>query len=167
MNRRPAWMYFCILAAFVILQSTVFRFINIKGISPDLVLIFLFFSAHFRGPMEGQLCGFMAGVIEDCLGLAPLGFNTLIKTIIGFVSGQTRGKAYYDPILLPLLGILIASLFKQFMTFLLSWIFLKTAGHFFGVSYWLELGLTIVATPILFNIFRLLGFFKETSRISL
>lgn len=163
-GRKPGYLYFLIIAALVILQTTLFRYINIKGVNPDIVLIFLVFSAHFRGPLEGQLAGFMAGILEDCLGLAPFGFNTLIRTILGFTAGHTRGKIYFDPVFMPLLAILLASLAKQVLALLTSWLFLKTTAGIFNVGYWIELGITLALTPVFFNVFRLLGLFVESSR---
>jgi rod shape-determining protein MreD len=163
-NQRPNYLYFIIIAGLVILQTTFFRFINIKRINPDLVLVFLYFAAHFRGPLEGQLMGFLAGALEDILSLAPFGFNTLIRTVIGFIAGSTHGKIYFDPFLLPMITLLITTLVKQVLVTLLALIFIDQAGSLWGVGFWIELGLNLVLTPVIFNLFRVLGFFVETGR---
>jgi rod shape-determining protein MreD len=164
-NQRPPLLYFLIIAGLVLLQTTLFRFINLRGTSPDLVLIFLFFAAHFRGAMDGQLMGFMAGILEDCLGLGPFGFNTLIRTVIGFTAGLTHGKIFFDSFVLPLAAVLTVGLLKQVLVFLLSVIFIKeAAGGVWGLGYWIEMGLTLVLTPVLYFLFRTLGFFVEKGR---
>ena len=164
MNRRPGYLHLPILAVLVILQTTLFRFIQIQGAAPDLVLIFLVFAAHARGPWEGQIFGFASGFLEDLLSLAPFGFNCLVRTVTGYLMGLTRGKIFFDPLVIPVIMITAITLFRQVLMLLISLMFLKTGTGFFGVEFWIELGMNVVLAPLIFNLFRKLGFFNDSER---
>ena len=164
MGRNLFRIHLITTAVLVGLQSTLFRFIEIRGASPDLVLIYLVFAADTRGPLQGQVLGFIAGVIEDLLSLAPLGFNSLIRLLTGFLFGHTRGKIFLDPLVSPILFVLAATLLKEVFALLLSVMFLETAVKAFTLSFWIELGMNIVMAPIVYNIFRSLKIFVENDR---
>ena len=92
-----------LLGIAVILQSTVLRFVALKGVKPDLALIVMVFVAVRRGSMSAQVSGFLAGLLEDILSLAPVGFNALLRTVLGFFYGLTAGSIFVDPVLMPVL----------------------------------------------------------------
>ncbi|MBI9100827.1 MAG: rod shape-determining protein MreD [Spirochaetales bacterium] len=164
MNRIPWQIHIGISTLLVLLQTTLFRFIEVKGVSPDIVLIFVVFSANSKGAFRGEIVGFTSGLLEDLLSLAPLGFNSLIKTVIGYLFGKTRGKILFDPFLLPLLYILIATLIKELLSFLVSFLFLRDGSGYFNISFLLQTGFNLVLTPFIFNIFKKIKIFGENER---
>ncbi len=164
MNRIPWQVHVAIAAFLVLLQTTIFRFIEIREISPDLVLIFLVFSANSKGSYYGQISSFTAGVIEDILSLAPLGFNSLIRTVIGYLSGKTKGKILFDPILMPLLYILVATILKEALTFAVSALFMGMPKGFFHSGFLIQICFNIVVTPVIYNVFRKLKIFGDLER---
>lgn len=167
MNRKPWYFHLLVAGILVILQTTLFRFIEIRGASPDLVLIFLVFSAHSRGSWEGQLLGFFTGLIEDFMSLAPFGFNTLTRTITGFLFGKSRGEIFFDPLFMPMVLILVASLVREGLMFLVSFLFLKSSADFFHLGFWIELGMNLILAPFIFNLFKKTGFFTDNKRNSI
>ncbi len=107
----------------VTLQTTLFRYIAILGIRPDLSLIMLIFIAYRRGGMTGQISGFAAGLFEDLVSISPPGFNALIKTIIGNLFGVIQGKMFIDPIIMPFTLILTATIVKLILFHIFGLIF--------------------------------------------
>lgn len=143
-----------VMAGTAVLQSTLLRFVEIAGVAPDLVLIVVIFIGHRNGVMPAQLSGFVAGVVLDVLGLAPLGFYALIYTVIGALFGITRGKVFVDPIFIPVVLAVIAMLIKALLALLIGAFFSiqGVSGEVFASGYLLEIGYTGLVAPVLFGV---------------
>jgi rod shape-determining protein MreD len=141
-----------LLGSAVLLQSTVLRWVALKGVKPDLALIVLVFVAVRRGSMAAQVSGFLAGLLEDSLSLSPLGFNALLRTVLGFFYGLTAGSIFVDPLLMPVLLILVATILKGLASCLLVVIFRIPAPGFqiFAGPLWIEVGYNALLAPFLF-----------------
>jgi rod shape-determining protein MreD len=73
-----------ILLLLIILQSTVVDLIAIRGIKPDLVLIFFLLYFAGSGGVKSILAGFGLGLLQDLAGGGFLGVNCLAKSVAGF-----------------------------------------------------------------------------------
>ena len=116
--------------------------------------------------MTAQLSGFVSGVVEDVLSLSPLGFHAFIRTVVGFLYGLTEGGIFVDPILMPVILIIIATIFKALISSLLV-VFLSIPAAGFGVftgPLWIELGYNAVLAPFLFAALGLLKAFKSRDK---
>jgi rod shape-determining protein MreD len=158
-NRKPLIVSLLLLGAAVLLQTTLLPFVAIRGVKPDLALIILVFVSIRKGAMTGQISGFAAGIMEDFLSLSPLGFHAFFRTCIGFFYGLTAGNIFVDPILMPLVLVVIATLFKGLVTSVLIALFSLAAAGFssFSGPFWIELGYNALLAPFCFAI---LGLFK-------
>ena len=147
-----------LLGAAVLLQSTLLRWVALMGVKPDLALIVLVFVAVRRGSMSAQVPGFLSGLLQDVLSLAPLGFNALLRTMIGFFYGLTAGSIFVDPVLMPVLLTLVATLLKGLVSSLAVVLFRIPAPGFqiFTGPLWIEMGYNAVLAPFLFAPLRLL-----------
>jgi len=147
-----------LLAAAVLLQTTLLRWVALRGVKPDLALIVLVFVAVRRGSMAAQVSGFLSGLLEDVLSLSPLGFHALLRTVLGFCYGLTAGSIFVDPVLMPVLLTIIATVLKGLASSLLVVIFGIPAAGFriFAGSLWIEVGYNAVLAPFLFAPLRLL-----------
>lgn len=155
-----------LIALAVVLQSTLLHWVAVRGVIPDLGLIVLVFVAIRRGSMTAQLSGFASGVVEDVLSLSPLGFHAFIRTVVGFLYGLTEGSIFVDPILMPVILIIIATLFKALISSLLV-AFLSIPAAGFGVfagPLWIELGYNAVLAPFLFALLGLLKALKPRDK---
>ncbi len=155
-----------LIALAVVLQSTLLHWIAVRGVIPDLGLIVLVFVAIRRGSMTAQLSGFVSGVVEDVLSLSPLGFHAFIRTVVGFLYGLTEGGIFVDPILMPVILIIIATIFKALISSLLV-VFLSIPAAGFGVftgPLWIELGYNAVLAPFLFAALGLLKALKPRDK---
>ena len=61
--------------------------LTVARVQPDLVLAAVVCWALFRGPSDGALSGFLAGIALDLLSGAPFGVHTFATTIVGAVAG--------------------------------------------------------------------------------
>lgn len=148
----------CALA--LVLQATLLQGVAIFKVVPDLSLIVLLFASLKNGSMTGQVAGFASGLIQDFISSAPLGFNALIRTAIGFGFGALSGKLFIDRIIFPFLFGAVASLAKALLIGLLSLIFPEQImGYDLGDKvFWIEMGYNAALSPL---VFFLLGLFKR------
>ena len=154
------------IAAAIVLQSTLLHWVAIRGVIPDLGLIILVFVAIRRGSMTAQLSGFATGVVEDVLSLSPLGFHAFVRTVVGFLYGLTVGSIFVDPILMPVVLTIIATLFKALISSLLvSFLAIPAEGFsVFTGPLWIEMGYNAVLAPFLFALLGLLKVFKPQNK---
>jgi rod shape-determining protein MreD len=155
-----------LLAAAVLLQSTLLRWVALKGVKPDLALVVMVFVAVRRGSMSAQLAGFLSGLTEDLLSLSPLGFHAMVRTTLGFLYGLTEGSIFMDPILVPVLLTLTATVLKGLLGALMVVIFGLPAAGFrvFAGPLWIEAGYNLVLAPFLFAVLRLIRAFRPRDK---
>ncbi len=148
----------------IILQSTILSDMSVYGIKPDFVLIMIILFANYSGRMKGQLLGFSTGLVQDFLSLSPLGFNALINTIIGYLGGATSGKIFLDPIVVPMVFVFIGTILKSTIAyFLLSVFLVDKADTIFTSLLFIELGLNVVITPLIYLFLKLIRVFPSSS----
>ncbi|MBI9108723.1 MAG: rod shape-determining protein MreD [Spirochaetales bacterium] len=165
MNRNSLIGGTLLIAAFVILQSTLLGKLAINGVTPDFALIILVFISNSSGPVKGQGLGFITGLVQDLISTSPLGFNCLVRTLIGFIYGKIRGKLFLDSILLPVLFVLSATLFKEFFSSLLVLLFMPESGiGFFDKAFLIELGLNAFFSPFIFALVKFLKLYNTNYR---
>ncbi|WP_455381486.1 rod shape-determining protein MreD [Salinispira pacifica] len=147
-----------ILSLLVLLQTNILRVIAIGGAVPDVALIVLVFLANRNGSMPAQVSGFVAGIVQDLVSLAPLGFHAVVRTVTGYLFGLTRGNIFVDPILVPVLMVLAATVLKGLMTALIAAVFgLVSVFHgLFSTTFLIELLYNSVLAPFLFGILGLI-----------
>ena len=141
----------------VILQTTLFGYISIAGAKPDLALIIILFVANSKGRMEGQITGFFTGLIQDILSIAPLGFHMVIKTVLGFLYGFTKGNVFMDPILMPFVLAVTGTALKGLLIVLISALFSLSLNFstVFNLQFLIEMGYNGLIGPIVFALLPL------------
>lgn len=93
------------------LQSTLVSSIEIFGIAPDLVLIFIVHMALKHGASVGVFCGFFCGLTEDIYGpIDYMGAATLSKLCVGYFVGQLE-ETFLKLDFIPKLALLALSFF--------------------------------------------------------
>ncbi len=122
-----------ILLSFIIsllLETTLFNRLAIYGAKPDFILIFVVLTAVKKGPMAGQLYGFIGGLMQDCLSYGVLGVQAMVKTITGFGSGYLKNKLEENSPLLIMILVFLVTIFSGFLgalarAFFTSYMFLS------------------------------------------
>jgi rod shape-determining protein MreD len=155
-----------VMAACIVLQSTILNKIAIRGVRPDLALIVLVFVSLRRGSMVGQVSGFATGFLEDLMNVSPLGFHSLLRTIVGFLYGLLSGNVFIDPFLMPIVLTVVATILKGLLSGIVSAIFGLTASGFitFAGRLWIEVGYNGVLAPFLFALLNLFKVFKQVDK---
>jgi rod shape-determining protein MreD len=168
MNRDFRTVFFTVLtmAICILLQSTILNRIAIRGVRPDLALIVLIFVSMRRGPMAGQVSGFATGFLEDLMNISPLGFHSLLRTVIGYVYGLLSGNVFIDPILMPIILTVIATILKGILAGIVSALFGLAASGFitFTGRLWIEVGYNGAIAPFFFALLSLFKMFRQADK---
>ena len=106
----------------VLLQISLFEWIEVAEGRPSLVLVVLVALSLLRGPTVGALAGFGAGLVLDVATFETLGLTSLLLTLAGYWSGRfgevtTRSSAHPPLIAVGLatLGVAFGSAILHFM----------------------------------------------------
>ncbi len=76
-----------IVAVLIAVQLTLIPLVSIKGIIPDLVVIYVIIFSLRNGQLKGTFFGFLVGLFFDLFSGGLLGSAMFAKTLAGFVAG--------------------------------------------------------------------------------
>lgn len=146
------------MALSILLKTTLSRYITLSFGMPDTTLIILVFVSIRYGSLHGQLSGFTAGIVEDVLSLSPLGFNSLLRMVIGQFAGFFHERIMMDPVLFPVLSVALGTLLKGlFSSIILSIFSIDYSGSvFFNSSFGFELLMNALLAPFIFLLLRMI-----------
>ncbi|MEW6622596.1 MAG: rod shape-determining protein MreD [Bacillota bacterium] len=113
--RRWFWMAFLMICALV-LQATLFNYFPVAGVKPDLLLIIVVLYGLLYGKSAGIL-GLLYGLAEDLITGRFIGFNAFTKGLMGYFIGLLEPKLFKDHILVPIVVLLIGTLFYGIISF--------------------------------------------------
>ena len=85
----------------IILQSTLFHYLKIAGVKPDLLLVIVILYSILKGEKHGARLGFVFGLLEDLLVGRYIGLQALTKMTVGYTIGLLERKVYQDNIIIP------------------------------------------------------------------
>jgi rod shape-determining protein MreD len=148
-----------LLVTVAILQSTIVSHFTIWGVFADLPLLVVVSWGLLRGPREGVIWGFIAGLTVDLFSGAPFGAATFGLMAIGFLSGLGKSTVFRSQIFLPLITVLLATIVYDILFLLVVWIsgypvsWLDSLFHLILPSAVLNAALT----PVVFIIMRWLN----------
>jgi len=76
-----------IVFGLLFLQTTFIPLLSLGGIVPDLLLVWVVFTALRRGQVETTVAGFLVGLLQDLVSTQLFGLAALSKTVAGFLAG--------------------------------------------------------------------------------
>lgn len=104
------------------LQASYLKFIEIRGVTPNIVIAFIVSYSIIRGKKEGAILAVFIGIIHDIMFGKVIGCYSLIYFYIGYFSGYFNKHFYEDNYLLSILMIalcdFIYGVYVYFFTFL-------------------------------------------------
>ena len=143
-------------------QATVFPYIAVANVKPDLVLLMVVSWGILRGPREGLLWGAVGGLWLDSFTVMPFGVSTIVLAAIGFVSGYGRTEGPTDNVTSMGVAALATVVFD--IIAMGSWLLLGWRGDFIGTLTVVTLPSAVVNALLMFVVFRVLGSFVPRSR---
>lgn len=109
--RLMARLIFGIVLFFMLFaQATIAPKLNPLAVSPDFVLLMLFFVAAHRGIREGLAWLFIIGIAADIVALDPLGTNGLALLPAVMFAGPARERILQSNVLIPLALVIIITI---------------------------------------------------------
>ncbi len=110
--------FILILISFI-LQSTLFQFVKIFDVVPNISLIlFVIFAIQF-GEYYGGLLGLFLGILTDILYVEFFGINTLIYFLTGYILGNFKDTVYKEDYLTYYFGTGIMTIFYYIVFYII------------------------------------------------
>ncbi len=147
-----------ILVCFI-LQSTVFQYISIGAIVPNLMLILTVSLGFMRGKKSGLWIGSFCGILMDIFYGYLLGFYALIYLCIGYIAGCCCKVFYGEEIRVPLMIVAVGDLLYGIMVYGFQFL-MRGRIHFFyyfGRIIIPEMIYTVLVTVVLYKLLFLLN----------
>lgn len=154
-----------ILFSFTIIESSILSNINFLIVVPDLLMICCIYFSLLNGKLYGETTGFFSGLFLDFITGTPLGFNTIYRTILGYLFGFFSKSVIISGIIMPVLSVGIGTLLKRLLIILLSILYPKLNLSIYGFvsnEFLFEFISNIVMAPV---IFKFLSLFKKSLTI--
>lgn len=138
-----------------LLETTVFRYLSLASITPNLLVVVTSSFGFMRGKREGIFVGFMSGLILDIFfGVGNMiGFYALIYTLIGYGNGFFRRLFYDEDIKLPL--VLIAA--SEFIYGIVMYVTIYLMRSKFDFAYYFS---HIIMPELIYTIMITLGLYQ-------
>ncbi len=142
-----------------LLQTTVFQWVALAHVTPNLLLILTVAAGLMRGRTEGLAVGFVCGILIDfCYGNV-LGLYALIYMVIGYLNGYAQKILTKDDLTIPVLMVGIS----QFVYFFLFYVFeFLLNGKLNLLFYLIQMGLpqivyTVVVSIVLYKLLNIIN----------
>ena len=111
---------FIIIFLTLILQGSLYPFLNLGRGQPDLVLILVVCFSILWGSKRGAVIGVTAGFLQDILYGHALGLFALTKMLTGYFSGFTEKNIYKDFVLGPMIIAFVLTFLHEGLVFVFS-----------------------------------------------
>ncbi len=148
------------LFAATIIESSILSNISFLLVVPDLVLICCIYFSLLNGKLYGEVSGFISGLFLDFITGVPMGFNCIIRTIIGYITGLFSNTIIISGLVIPMTSVGIATLTKKLLIFLISLFFPKLSLNIYSIisyEFLFEFCANIILAPV---VFKFLSFFR-------
>lgn len=127
-NESRAWILFTL--ALYILQSSLLPFISYRGVSANLLLLFVVSFSFLKGFHLGVFAGFCAGLLQALATGTFFGIDILSFMLIAIICGRMSDNVFKDQFLLPIATSVIAATIHY-----LVWaFFIKILGYNFPIE---------------------------------
>ena len=102
---------FVLLCLCLVLQGTLFQYLSIGGIKPDLVMLLVIYIALHQKPLVGLAYGFGCGLIADMYLGRYIGLYAFILAVVALLVSFIQKKWYRENVILTM--ILVFSYFSR------------------------------------------------------
>ena len=141
-------------------QSTIFHFLELSGIVPNLLLIVTMSFGLMRGRREGMLVGFFSGLLNDIFFGSVMGPYAFIYMTLGYINGFFHRIYYVEDVLLPMLMITLNDFVYNIIVYV---VFFMLRNR---LNFWDYLS-TVIFPEMIYTILITLFFYKLLVRINL
>lgn len=113
-------LYILLIFIFVTTQVTILNFVNIFGITPNLIVILIVSISLLEGRIHGAVVGFFAGLCMDAVIGVALGYHALIGMLLGLLLGNINKRFFKENIFVMLICTFISTILFEVSLVLVS-----------------------------------------------
>ena len=153
-RRRRVILVAIIIIVGYILQGSIFPYLALANIKPNILIIITASFGFMRGSKEGMFVGFFAGILMDIQFGEILGFYAILYLVIGYLNGLFEQVYYKNETKLPLFLIGGSSLIYGLLIYFLRFVLRGEFNFFFYLQNIIlpELIYTVVVSLVLYRI---------------
>ena len=147
----------------VILQISLYNFMSIFGVIPNVILVLVILFALCTNQVAGGLIGLLSGLMYDLLIMDVIGINALIYFIVGLVLGTFKEEINKENIFVYIIITLAATVFYHFVTSFIMFFLRRDISAVFliidkiVIQIFLNVGICLVLQKFLQFLFGLAG----------
>lgn len=136
-----------------LLQTALFRYLDLANIVPNLLLIPTVSFGMMRGRKEGMLVGFFSGLLLDIFYGSVIGPYALLYMYLGYINGFFHRVYYMEDILLPMLMVGANDLVYNVIVYIVAYLLRNRLDIGFYVLHVIlpEIIYTMIMTLILYK----------------
>ncbi|WP_251861814.1 rod shape-determining protein MreD [Clostridium sp. Marseille-Q2269] len=144
-----------ILILLTILDNSLMPFIEIKGVYPSLLFIFIVSYSIISDKWESIWVGVFAGILQDLYFTNVIGMNSLINMFVCLISAEIGTNIIKGKVLVPVISSFVLSIFKGVLILTIAY-FLKIDMNYrlIGFNSIYNAVITIVGYKIVYNLSR-------------
>lgn len=160
-NQVQRYIVYAVLAIILsLVQFALLNFVEVQGITPDLLLILCAWISIREGRFAGTVAGFLIGLTLDIVSFELVGINAFTKTIAGFVAGSfyKEGK---ELMILHGLKFLLIVFISSFIHNLIYFFFYIKLSNLTFLSFFLKFGVAFSFYTTVFAVIPMLIRRKE------
>ncbi|NLM22406.1 MAG: rod shape-determining protein MreD [Peptococcaceae bacterium] len=111
---------FVLLCLCLVLQGTLFQYLSIGGIKPDLVMLLVIYIALHQKPLVGLFYGFGCGLIVDMYLGRYIGLYAFILAVVALLVSFIQRKWYRENVILTMVLVFLLTFLGQLLMVLVA-----------------------------------------------
>ncbi|MDE6851249.1 MAG: rod shape-determining protein MreD [Lachnospiraceae bacterium] len=127
---------FLLLIVCFLLQTTLFQYLKIANVLPNMVLVVTAVSGLMYGRKMGIFIGAVCGLLLDLLYGSVVGLSVLIYVLIGYGNGSANKIYIKDDYLIPLMSLVMSDLVYSLLYYGCNFLL---RGRFHFLSYFMDI----------------------------
>jgi rod shape-determining protein MreD len=118
--KKKVLFYFFFMLLFLLLQTTLLKYAAIRGVKPNIMIVFIIVTALLRGAVEGGTLGFFAGLALDMMFGGVLGFHALLGLYLGIAAGSINKSLFRENMLVVIFFTFVFSVAYESSVFIIN-----------------------------------------------
>lgn len=114
------------LAVLFVLQTTLGRYIDICGIAPDIIFVYILCYSMYNYPVRAAVLSIIAGIIVDLYSSTHVGLNALLYMYIGLAVSNFASTLMKKNVWTVALGVVVLSILYHTVVLITQYVI---AGH--------------------------------------
>lgn len=142
-----------------LIQSSMYPYIGLANVMPNMILILVVSTAYMRGRMSGLLMGFFCGLLVDIMFGRVIGLYALFYLIIGYFIGYANKIYDRDDYTIPLILVVISDAVYGFFYYVFEFLLRGRLNfpYYFRKLILPEMIYTLVATVVVYKLLHMIN----------